>query len=290
MKITNSSAGKVIKMPEGYRAFVPNNLPPKINWNNDVISALSRADHLLGRLSREGSNMKNPHILMEPFIAREAVLSSKIEGTIATIGDVLSSNIVHHHGGKGGADLQEVRNYIVALNHGIKRLKELPLSIPLIKEMHHELMQGARGSHATPGEFRKSPNWIGSPGCTLNNAKFVPPPPSYLLDCMGDLEKFLHNRSFPPLIHAAICHYQFEAIHPFLDGNGRIGRLLIILLLLEQKILPSPLLYLSAFFEASREKYYSHLYNVSSKGTWNEFFPFIFSRASRINRWMYCHV
>ena len=155
-------------------------------------------------------------------------------------------------------------------------------------------MQGVRGAHATPGEFRHSQNWLGSPGCTLNTAKFVPPPPGYLMNCLGELEKFLHNRQLPPLIHAALCHYQFEAIHPFLDGNGRIGRLLIILLLIEQKILPSPFLYISAFFEATRDEYYKQLYNVSSKGTWNEWLIYflngvaiqsedVLSRAERIN-------
>ena len=155
-------------------------------------------------------------------------------------------------------------------------------------------MQGVRGSHATPGEFRRSQNWIGSPGCTLNTAKFVPPPPDNLMDCLGELENFLHDRSLPPLIHIALCHYQFEAIHPFLDGNGRVGRLLIMLLLVEQRMLPSPLLYLSAFFEATRDEYYKQLYNVSSKGTWHEWLIYflsgvavqsedVLSRAERIN-------
>jgi len=155
-------------------------------------------------------------------------------------------------------------------------------------------MQGVRGSHATPGEFRKSQNWIGSAGCTLNSAKFVPPPVDHLMNCLGDLEKFMHDRQLPPLIHSALCHYQFEAIHPFLDGNGRVGRLIIMLLLIEQKILPAPLLYLSAFFEATRDEYYRRLYEVSSKGNWNDWIIYflngvavqsedVLSRAERIN-------
>jgi Fic family protein len=155
-------------------------------------------------------------------------------------------------------------------------------------------MQGATGSHAAPGEFRKIQNWIGPPGSTIYTAKFVPPPPNHLMDCLGDLEKFLHDRSLPPLIHAALCHYQFEAIHPFLDGNGRVGRLLIILLLAEQNILPKPLLYLSAFFEATRDEYYRQLHRVSADGAWNGWLVYFLSgvalqaedalsRAERIN-------
>lgn len=183
---------------------------------------------------------------------------------------------------------------MVALDYGIKRLNDLPLSLRLIKEIHYYLMQGVRGSHATPGEFRRSQSWIGAPGCTLNTAKFVPPPSDYLMECLGELEKFLHDRQLPSLIHVALCHYQFEAIHPFPDGNGRIGRLLIILLLIEHKILPTPILYLSALFEATRDEYYKQLYNVSATGSWHEWFIYflngialqtedVLSRAARIN-------
>lgn len=204
------------------------------------------------------------------------MLSSKIEGTHATLGEILAAD-------SGAAskqnpdDLQEVQNYIKALDYGIKRLEELPLSLRLIKEMNGLLMQGVRGSHATPGEFRHTQNWIGSPGCTLNTAKFVPVPPEHLIDALSELESFLHNRQLPPLIHIALCNYQFEAIHPFLDGNGRVGRLLIILLLIAQKMLPSPLLYLSAFFEATRDEYYRQLYNVSKEGTWRDWLIYFLS-------------
>lgn len=294
MDIQQSPAGQIVKSPKGYNAFLPHNLPPKLEWDNGVVNSLSRADFLLGKLAREGARLPNPHLLMRPFITREAVLSSRIEGTQATLGEILAVN--------AGADvkqnpddLQEVQNYIKALDYGLGRLTELPLSLRLIKEIHEHLMQGVRGSHATPGEFRRSQNWIGSPGCMLNTAKFVPPPPDNLMDCLGELEIFLHDRSLPPLIHIALCHYQFEAIHPFLDGNGRVGRLLIILLLVEQGMLPSPLLYLSAFFEATRDEYYKQLYNVSSKGTWREWLIYflngvavqsedVLSRAERINQ------
>lgn len=293
MNITDSTSGRVIKSPKGYEAYVPNPLPPDIEWSTQLVNALSRADFVIGKLAREGSKLPNPHLLMRPFITREAVLSSKIEGTHATLGEVLAHNAgisVKHD----PDDLQEVQNYIVALDFGLNRLKELPLSLRLIKEIHEQLMQGVRGGHATPGEFRKTQNWIGPPGCTLNTAKFVPPPVDELIDCLGEFEKFLHNRHLPALIHIALCHYQFEAIHPFLDGNGRVGRLLITLLLIEQNILPSPLLYLSAFFEATRELYYYQLFNVSSKAAWHDWLIYflngvavqsedVLSRAERIN-------
>ncbi len=293
MDIQQSPAGQIFKSPKGYNAFVPHSLPPKFEWDNAVVNSLSRADFLLGKLAREGVKLPNPHLLMRPFLTREAVLSSKIEGTQATLGEILAAN-AGAHVKQNPDDLQEVQNYIHALDYGLKRLGELPLSLRLIKEIHEQLMQGVRGSHSTPGEFRRTQNWIGSPGCTLNTAKFVPPPPDNLMDCLGNLENFLHDRQLPPLIHVALCHYQFEAMHPFLDGNGRVGRLLIILLLVEQKMLPSPLLYLSAFFEATRDEYYKQLYNVSSKGTWREWLIYflngvaiqsedVLSRAERIN-------
>lgn len=293
MDIHHSTSGKVIKTIKGYSAFVPNPLPPNIAWDDRLVNSLSRADYLLGKLAREGSKLPNPHLLMRPFITREAVLSSKIEGTHTTIGEVLAHN--------AGAtvnqdpnDLQEVQNYITALDYGVKRLEELPLSQRLVKEIHEKLMQGVRGANKTPGEFRNSQNWIGPPGCTVNTARFVPPPVEELMDCLSDLEKFFHYRQLPPLIHIALCHYQFETIHPFLDGNGRVGRLLIMLLLIDQNILPSPLLYLSAFFEATRDEYYRQLFHVSSKATWNDWLIYFLngvavqsddalSRAERIN-------
>jgi Fic family protein len=294
MDIKNSTSGQVIRSPSGYEAFVPNPLPPEIEWNRQLVASLSRADFLLGKLAREGSYLPNPHILMRPFMAKEAVLSSKIEGTHATIGEVLAHDAgveVKHD----ADDLREVQNYMIALGFGMNRLKELPLSLRLIKEMHAELMQGLRGSHATPGEFRKTQNWIGRTGCTLETAKYVPPPVDHLMDCLSSLEKFLHDRQLPPLIHIALCHYHFEAIHPFLDGNGRVGRLLISLLFVEHEILPSPLLYLSAFFEATREEYYQLLFSVSKEGAWQDWLIYFLngvatqsedalSRAERINK------
>ena len=192
-------------------------------------------------------------------------------------------------------DLKEVGNYVTALEYGVKRLKELPLSLRLVKEIHAKLMKGVRGDFATPGEFRRSQNWIGPAGCTLMNASYVPPPHSELMNCLGDWEKFLHDRSLPPLIQVALAHYQFEAIHPFLDGNGRVGRLFITLFLMERQLLPTPLLYLSAFFEATRQDYYENLLGVTRHGKWLEWLEYFLngvarqaedalSRSERINR------
>lgn len=286
-------AGKYINCPTGYKAYLPNPLPPSINWNLTIINALSEADMLLGRLAGEGSKLPNPHILIRPFITREAVLSSRIEGTQATLGDILAdqAGITVEI---GAADLREVNNYIVALHYGIEKLKELPLSLRLLREIHEKLMTNVRGSKAKPGEFRKSQNWIGIAGCTLAQATYVPPCPDHVMDCLNELEKFLHDTTLPPLVQIALIHYQFEAIHPFLDGNGRVGRLLITLFLVERGILPTPLLYLSAFFEATRQEYYDKLFAVTQHGSWDDWIVYFLngvarqaedalSRASRIN-------
>ena len=172
------------------------------------------------------------------------------------------------------ADLREVGNYVTALEYGLERLDTLPLSLRLVREMHERLMRGVRGDVATPGEFRRSQNWIGPPGCTLDNATYIPPPPPELITCLGDWERFLHDKTLPPLVHAALVHSQFEAIHPFLDGNGRVGRLLITLLLVNRGVLPSPLLYLSAYFEATREEYYARLLGVTERGEWEEWLTY----------------
>jgi Fic family protein len=202
-------------------------------------------------------------------VRREAVLSSRIEGTQATLGELLAAE-AGSAAERSPADLREVGNYVVALEQGVERLRALPLSLRLVRELHEELMRGVRGDAATPGEFRQSQNWIGRAGCTLADATFVPPPPDLLMECLGAWEQFLHDDSLPPLVHAALAHSQFEAIHPFFDGNGRVGRLMITLLLSAKGVLPSPLLYLSAWFEATREEYYARLLAVTEKGEWEE--------------------
>lgn len=286
--------GRYFHQPQGYQAFVPDPLPPKLVWTPKLTRALSEADRLIGKLAGEGARLPNPHLLIRPFIRREAVLSSRIEGTRSTLGELLAAEA-------GAAverspdDLREVANYVAALEYGIKRLKTIPLSLRLTREIHEKLMKGVRGGHATPGQFRRSQNWIGPPGCALLNASYVPPPPSELMRCLGDWEKFLHDRSLPPLVQAGLMHSQFEAIHPFLDGNGRVGRLLITLFLIEREILPAPLLYISAFFEATRRDYYERLNGVTERGEWDEWLHYFFNgiarqsedavgRAERINK------
>jgi Fic family protein len=282
------------KVPQGsYAAFVPAPLPPKLDWTPRLIRVLSDADRMIGKLAGEGGRLPNPHILMRPFLQREAVLSSKIEGTQATLGELLAAE-AGVAVDRSPDDLREVGNYVVALEHGILRLKELPLCVRIIRELHEKLMTGVRGQQATPGRFRKIQNWIGKPGSTLATASFVPPPPDEVETCLAAWEKFLHESELPPLVTIALAHYQFEAIHPFLDGNGRVGRLLISLFLIERQILPTPLLYLSAFFEAARRDYYDGLRGVSERGAWNEWLEYFLqgvarmsedalSRAARIN-------
>lgn len=274
-------------------ASVPDPLPPLLTWTDDLVRSLSDADRAMGRLAGEGGRLSNPHLLIRPFIRREAVLSSRIEGTQATLGELLAAEagaVVS----RSPADLREVANYVVALEYGIQRLSKLPLSLRLLRELHARLMKGVRDNQATPGEFRRTQNWIGPPGCSLSNATYVPPPPSEMMGCLDAWERFLHHTTLPPLVQVALAHYQFEAIHPFLDGNGRIGRLLITLFLVERTILPTPLLYLSAFFEATRRDYYARLLAVSGRGEWEAWIEYFLngvarqaedavSRAERIN-------
>ena len=265
--------GRWIDCPEGYSAYLPEPLPPPLSWSPELVATLSAADRAVGRLAGEGRRLPNPHLLIRPFVRREAVLSSRIEGTQATLGELLAAEAgvaVE----RSPADLREVANYVAALEYGVARLERLPLSLRLVRELHERLMRGVRGDVATPGELRRSQNWIGPAGCTLANASFVPPPPDRLMDCLGAWESFLHDESMPPLAHAALVHSQFEAIHPFLDGNGRVGRLLITLLLIVRDVLPSPLLYLSAWFEATRPQYYARLSAVTERGEWEEWLAY----------------
>ena len=218
--------------------------------------------------------MPNPHLLIHPFIRREAVLSSRIEGTQASLSDLLFFEASGESGGYP-VDVVEVSNYVKALEYGVERLEKLPVSLRLIREIHKHLMEGVRGEHMTPGEFRRSQNWIGTPGCTLMETSFVPPPETEMKEALDQFEKYLHTPAqLPPLIRLAILHYQFEAIHPFLDGNGRVGRLLLTLLLCADGLLPKPLLYLSAYFERHRQRYYELLLAISQRGAWSEWITF----------------
>lgn len=265
--------GRVVQCPGGYRAYVPDPLPPPLAWSAELAAALSAADRAVGRLAGEGRRLPNPHLLIRPFVRREAVLSSRIEGTQATLGELLAAE-AGAAVEQSPADLREVGNYVVALEYGVERLRDLPLSLRVVRELHEKLMRGVRGDAATPGAFRTSQNWLGPPGALLPDATFVPPPPDRLMDCLGDWERFLHDDTLPPLVHAALAHSQFEAIHPFLDGNGRVGRLLITLLLIAKGVLPAPLLYLSAWFEATRPEYYSRLHGVTERGEWEEWLAY----------------
>jgi len=267
MATPREPSGRYIPLPKGGQAFVPAPLPPILAWSPDLVAAISEASLYLGRLSGQGAGMPNPHLLIRPFIRREAVLSSRIEGTQATLGEILAEEA-------GAAverapeDIREVRNYVIALEAGVAKLAKASLSLTLVKELHLTLMKGVRGDSASPGKFRENQNWIGAPGSTPETARFVPPPPGRLPALLEDWERYMRERNHPALAQAALLHYQFEAIHPFRDGNGRVGRLLIPLFLIERGLLPSPLLYLSAFFEANRRDYYDLLTAVSTHGEW----------------------
>ncbi len=271
--------GRRLRMAEGYEAFVPDPLPPELTWTPRLVAILSEADRAIGQLAGEGRRLPNPHLLIRPFLRREAVLSSRIEGTQATLGELLAAEAGAAE--RSPADLREVANYVVALEYGLERLDTLPLSLRLVRELHERLLRQVRGGHATPGEFRRSQNWIGPPGCTLSNASYVPPPPPEMMDSLAAWEDFLHQTALPPLVQIALAHYQFEAIHPFLDGNGRVGRLLITLFLVERSILPAPLLYLSAFFEITRSDYYDRLRGVSQRGEWNQWLEYFLNGVAR---------
>ena len=272
----NSTAGKCIRTisRHPYWAYVPNPLPPKIEMDWELVGLLSKADITLGKLSGAGQLLTNPNLLISPFIRREAVMSSRIENTQSGLEDLFLFEADETQL-PPVSDVKEVLNYVRAMEYGIKRLPELPISSRLICEIHEILMKGVRGEGATPGLLRTSQNWIGSPGCDLTDATYVPPPEQEMKQCFSDLEKYIHSDpQEPALIQCALVHYQFEAIHPFLDGNGRIGRLLITFMLLEKGLLSQPLLYLSDFFEQHRDEYYELLLNVSQKGDWKAWFTF----------------
>ncbi|MBX3649932.1 MAG: Fic family protein [Burkholderiales bacterium] len=280
----SSDAGRVIEHPQGYAAFIPAPLPPKLQYDPDLVLLLSKADAALSELSGIGRILPNPHLLIAPWVRREAVLSSRIEGTRASLSDLLIDEMGGEHSApRPHDDVREVRNYVSALEFGIKRLDELPLSLRLVREIHERLMKGVRGDKATPGEFRRSQNWIGPQGSTPVTAAYVPPPVDAMNECLHDWEQFIHVRdAMPDLVQCAIMHQQFEAIHPFLDGNGRVGRLLITLFLIERKRLNQPLLYLSAYIEEHRQDYYDLLQRVRTHGDWNAWIRYFITGVNRI--------
>ena len=271
------TAGTAITQKAGYKAFVPKSLPPKppLNIDDETIELLSRADTTLGRLSGISETLPNPNLFVAMYVRKEAVLSSQIEGTESSLEDVLEYESLNRPKTLPN-DVTEVVNYVKAMNYGLERIEKLPLSLRLIREIHAELMRGVRGGDKTPGEFRKSQNWVGPAGCTLKNARFIPPPPHEMTEALGDLEKYMHSDlNYPMLVECALIHYQFETIHPFLDGNGRIGRLLITFFLCHKEILKKPLLYLSHYFKENRREYYNQLSSAREKGdfeSWVKFF------------------
>jgi Fic family protein len=229
------------------------------------VALLDDASHGLGLLAGIGRRLPNPHLLIAPYLRREAVLSSRIEGTITSLSDIYAFE-AEQLALIQSPDVQEVRNYVAAYEHGLERLATLPLSLRFIRELHERLMTDVRGGGLQPGRFRTYQNWIG--GATARDANYVPPPPAEMREALDDFERFIHERTLRPLIQAAMVHYQFEAIHPFGDGNGRVGRLLALLFLAERGLLPQPLLYLSAYFERTRSTYYDLLLRVSTHGDW----------------------
>lgn len=257
----------------GYLAFTPPPLPPDVELDRALLERLSRADRALGLLAGVGQTLPNPYLLTQTLMRREAVLSSRIEGTQASLSDLVLFEVEQHYSQVD--DVREVANYVRAMEHVLDPHRRLPVSLSLLRETHEILLTDVRGGHATPGEFRRTQNWIGSPGCLLDGATYVPPPPERLWECLDAFEKYLHApHDAPPLIVMAIVHYQFEAIHPFIDGNGRVGRLLVSLLLAEWELLSMPLLDLSAYFEPHRNEYYDKLLRVSTHGEWYNWISF----------------
>ena len=279
-------AGKYLKQVEGYRAFIPAPLPPQppITMDAELTRLLSEADHALGRLDGVTSILPNPDLFVSMYVRHEAVLSSQIEGTQSTLEDVLQFEL-DAKGHEHPKDVEEVVNYVRSMNHGLKRLDSLPLSLRLIREIHEKLLQGVRGANRTPGEFRRSQNWIGPANCTLATATFVPPPVHEMREALANLEKFLHDdKTYPTLIQCGLAHAQFETIHPFLDGNGRVGRLLITFLLCQRGILKFPLLYLSHYLKFHRSEYYDRLMAIRNDGNWEGWLKFFLKGVGEISR------
>lgn len=264
-------SGAYVKQQTDYRAFIPAPLPPKpaVKIEGDLQNLLSRADMALARLDGAAQILPNVDLFIAMYVKKEALLSSQIEGTQASLDDLFA----YESGDKleNLNDVTEVVNYVKAMNYGIERLQSLPMSLRLIKEIHAILIEGVRGSERLPGEFKQSQNWIGPPGCTLNEASYVPPPPHETFEAMGALEHYFHGKErLPVLIDCALIHYQFETIHPFLDGNGRMGRLLITFYLCWKGILHKPLLYLSYYFKRNRQEYYDRLNMVRETGNYEQ--------------------
>lgn len=283
VELKASPCGRVERTIEGQFAFVPDPLPREVSLTSSTVFLLDGATRAVGTLAGVAETLPNPHLLIRPFIRREAVLSSKIEGTQASIADVFMFEASRERLEKG--DVREVTNYVSALELGISLLEKLPLSARLTNQVHDALLSGVRGEDKMPGRLRPWPVWIGDAGTPIEESRYIPPPADRLPDLFADWERFVNAElEMPPLVQCALMHYQFEAIHPYMDGNGRIGRLLITLFLCAKGILPKPLLYLSAYFEKNRPAYYDQLFNVSLTGDFEPWVIF-FLRGAAEQAW-----
>ena len=276
--------GVYVQQPAGFKAFIPAMLPPDppVVMDTKMNRLLSRADRAVGRLDGVASILPNPNLFVAMYVRQEAVLSSQIEGTQSTLEDVLQFE-ADAEGCEAPKDIEEVVNYVHAMDYGLERLRTLPLSLRLVREIHERLLKGVRGEHKTPGEFRRSQNYIG--GSMPGDAVFVPPPVHEMNQALDNFEKFLHDpETFPELIHCGLAHAQFETIHPFQDGNGRVGRLLITFLLCQRGILERPLLYLSLYLKQHRQEYYDRLMAIRNDGDWEGWLKFFLRGVSEVSQ------
>ena len=281
-EFTEQSSGRLTSIGGGLSAFVPGPMPTSMELTPATVRSLDRASRTLGELSGLGAMLPNANLLIRPHLRREAILSSRIEEKFATVQQLATFEAV---AAEETPDVREVGNYVAALEYGLSRIRELPLSLRLIRELHERLLSGVRGEDQRPGEFRRTQNYIGRPGQPIEHARYVPPPPLMLPEALDDLERSIHADSEPPpLIKIALTHYQFEAIHPFNDGNGRVGRLLVTLQLHHEGLLSQPLLYLSAFFSAHQGSYYDRLLAVSRNGEWTAWVDFFLEGVAEQSR------
>lgn len=282
----NTRAGTFVRQPDGYEAFIPSPLPPdpQIEYSSDLRSLLSMADRELARLDGITTVLPNPELFIAMYVKKEALLSSQIEGTQASLAGILEFEAAMTPR-EDVNEIKDVINYIKALNHGMRRLDELSLSVELLRELHRTLIEGTRGARKIPGEFRGIQNYIGTPGVTMRDATFVPPPPDKVAPAMEELERFIRSDDdIPPLVKIALIHAQFETIHPFLDGNGRVGRLLITLYLFWKGVLSRPILYLSFYLKKNRAEYYDLLMKVRREGAWEDWIKFFLRGVSETSQ------
>jgi len=284
--LVTGRAGRYERQPAAYRAFVPAPLPPDppVRLDGELRVLLSRADRALGRLDGAVVTLPNPDLFVFMYVRKEAVLSSQIEGTQSSLQDLLAAEADLFDSLAVPRDVNEVVNYVQAMNHGLSRLSELPVSVRLIREIHERLLHGVRGGRLTPGELRRSQSWIGPGGAGLGEAVFVPPPAELVPQALGELETFLHaTDDLPLLVKIGLAHAQFETIHPFLDGNGRVGRLLITFLLTERGVLEKPVLYLSHYLKRHRQEYYERLQRVRDEGDWEGWLAFFLRGVAEVS-------